>query len=64
MTVQLVLFDEAQVAEPATAAVWELDPATCEIGRRGVAAARRTLQAARARRAGASVAGQALPAAA
>ena len=55
MTDQLVLIDivpdivPAEVpADKATAkASWHLDPATCEIGRRGVARARKALQATR-----------------
>ena len=51
MTDQLVLIDIVPAEVPADKAVakasWHLDPATCEIGRRGVARARKALQATR-----------------
>ena len=68
MTDQLVLIDivPAEVpADKATAkASWQLDPATCEIGRRGVAQARKALQAARTPARTDTVASPDLPAAA
>ena len=48
MTDQLVLIDIATLAQPDSQQTWQLDSATCEIGQRGVARARKALQAARA----------------
>ncbi|MCY4425107.1 MAG: hypothetical protein OXC06_18765 [Acidimicrobiaceae bacterium] len=47
MTDQLVLIDILTPGQPDPQQSWQLDSATCEIGRRGVARARRALQAAR-----------------
>ena len=46
MTDQLVLIDVLTPDQPDSQS-WQLDSTTCEIGRRGVARARRALQAAR-----------------
>ena len=64
MTDQLVLIDivPAEKADPGSS--WQLDPATCEIGRRGVARARKALQAARKQAGTATVPSPNLPAAA
>ena len=47
MTDQLVLIDIVLEERAAARAGWQLDAATCEIGRRGVARARKALRAAR-----------------
>lgn len=64
MTDQLVLIDIATPGQPDPQQTWQLDSATCEIGRRGVARARRALQAARTPAEVATVGGDDLPAAA
>ena len=64
MTDQLVLIDIATPGQPDSQQTWQLDSATCEIGRRGVARARRALQAARTSAEVATVDGDDLPAAA
>ena len=68
MTDQLVLIDivgeEGSGAETDSAGNWQLDSATCEIGRRGVARARRALQTARSQARTATVPSPNLPAAA
>ena len=68
MTDQLVLIDIApeERADTGTGSSrdWELDAATCEVGKRGVAQARAALRAARARAGTATVPGPNLPAAA
>ena len=60
MTDQLVLIDIAPLGQPDSQKDWQLDATTCDIGRRGVARARKALQAART----ATVSGSDLPAAA
>ncbi len=47
MTDQLVLIDIAANKKADTGNSWQLDPATCDIGQRGVARARQALHAAR-----------------
>ncbi|MCY3619564.1 MAG: hypothetical protein OXH54_17240 [Acidimicrobiaceae bacterium] len=47
MSDQLVLIEIVTAGQPDSQQTWQLDSATCEIGRRGVARARRALQAAR-----------------
>ena len=64
MTNQLVLIDIVPAEKADSANSWQLDPATCEIGRRGVARARQALQAARAQARTATVPSPNLPAAA
>ena len=64
MTNQLVLIDIVPAERAGSEAGWELDPATCEIGRRGVARARKALRDARTPDRGATVASPDLPAAA
>lgn len=64
MTNQLVLIDIIPAEEAGSEASWQLDPATCEIGRRGVARARKALRAARTPAGSATVPGPDLPAAA
>lgn len=64
MTDQLVLIDIITPDQSDSQQTWELDSATCEIGRRGVARARRALQVARASAEVATVGGGNLPAAA
>lgn len=64
MTNQLVLIDTVPVPAVAPNDIWELDDATCEIGRRGVARARRVLEAARDASRAATVPSPDLPAAA
>ena len=68
MTDQLVLIDivPAERADSRTDSRdgWQLDPATCEIGRRGVARARQALRAARTQTQTATVPSPNLPAAA
>ena len=72
MTDQLVLIDivpEEIAEETADARAdsrdgWQLDPATCEIGRRGVAQARQALRTARTQSRTATVPNPNLPAAA
>ncbi len=48
MTDQLVLIDTVPAEKADSGSSWQLDPATCEIGRRGVARARQALREARA----------------
>ena len=64
MSDQLVLIDVITPGQPESQQAWQLDSATCEIGRRGVARARRALQAARTPAEVATVGGGDLPAAA
>ncbi|MYB28905.1 MAG: hypothetical protein F4X38_07170 [Acidimicrobiaceae bacterium] len=68
MTNQLVLIDiapeERAAARADSASSWQLDAATCEIGRRGVARARQALRAARSQAQTATVPSPNLPAAA
>ena len=64
MTDQLVLIDIITPGQPDSQQSWQLDSNTCEIGRRGVARARRALQAARTPAEAATVGGSDLPAAA
>ena len=64
MTDQLVLIEVVPPGQPDSQQDWQLDTATCEIGRRGVARARRALQAARTPVPAATVDGGDLPAAA
>lgn len=75
MTDQLVLIDSVPTtrtsgeqafagAAAASAADWQLDATTCEIGRRGVARARQALQQARTQALTATVGHPDLPAAA
>ena len=64
MTDQLVLIEVVTPGQPDPQQDWQLDSATCEIGRRGVAQARRALQAARTPARAATVGGSDLPAAA
>lgn len=68
MTDQLVLIDippeEKASARASSTSSWELDPATREMGRRGVARARQALREARAQARTATVPNPNLPAAA
>ena len=68
MTDQLVLVDlvpeERADAKTGSTDSWQLDAATCEIGRRGVAQARQALRAARTQARTATVPSPTLPAAA
>lgn len=68
MTDQLVLIDivpeERADARADSGSSWQLDPATCETGRRGVARARQALREARAQSWTATVPSPNLPAAA
>ena len=68
MTDQLVLIDivtEAGAdARADSASSWQLDAATCEVGRRGVARARQALRTARSQAGAATVPNPNLPAAA
>ena len=64
MTDQLVLIDIAAAQTADSTDSWQLDPATCEIGRRGIARARKALQAARTPARTATVTNPDLPAAA
>ena len=68
MTNQLLLIDiapeERAAARADSASSWQLDAATCEIGRRGVARARQALRAARSQAQTATVPSPNLPAAA
>ena len=64
MSDQLVLIEIATPGQPDSQQTWQLDSATREIGRRGVARARRALQAARTPAEAATVDGGDLPAAA
>lgn len=68
MTDQLVLIDivplERAGERADSASSWQLDPTTCEIGRRGVARARQALRAARSQAQTATVPNPNLPAAA
>ena len=68
MTNQLVLIDiapeERANARADSGSSWQLDPATCEIGRRGVARARQALREARSQAETATVPSPNLPAAA
>lgn len=64
MTDQLVLIDIVPAEKADSANSWQLDPATCDIGRRGVARARQALQAARSQAQTATVPSPNLPAAA
>ena len=68
MTDQLVLIDiapeERANARADSGSGWQLDPATCEIGRRGVARARQALREARAQARPVTVTNPNLPAAA
>ena len=68
MTNQLVLIDiapeERAAARADSARSWQLDAATCDIGRRGVARARQALRAARSQAQTATVPSPNLPAAA
>ena len=62
MTEQLVLIDVDVEERASSGDRWQLDPVTCEIGRRGVARARQALQAARAQAQTATVRSPDLPA--
>lgn len=64
MTDQLVLIDIVPAEKADSRNSWQLDPATCAIGRRGVARARRALRAARNQARTATVPSPNLPAAA
>ena len=64
MTDQLVLIDITPAQTGDSTDSWQLDPSTCEIGRRGVARARKALQAARTPARTATVPNPNLPAAA
>ena len=64
MTDQLVLIDIVPTERAGSGSSWQLDPATCEIGRRGVARARQALREARAQAQTATVPSPNLPAAA
>ena len=64
MTDQLVLIDIVPAGQPDSHKDWQLDATTCDIGRRGVARARKALQAARTPARTANVASSDLPAAA
>ena len=64
MTHQLVLIDIVPAEKADSRNSWQLDPATCEIGRRGVARARQALRAARTQTQTATVPSPNLPAAA
>ena len=64
MTDQLVLIDIVPAEKADSPNSWQLDPATCEIGRRGVARARQALRAARTQTQAATVPSPNLPAAA
>ena len=64
MTDQLVLIDIVPAEKADSPNSWQLDPATCEIGRRGVARARQALLAARSQAQTATVPSPNLPAAA
>lgn len=64
MTNQLILIEVTPAATADSTGSWQLDPATCEIGRRGVARARQALQEARADARTDTVSRPSLPAAA
>ena len=64
MTDQLVLIDIVPAEKAGSPSSWQLDPATCDIGRRGVARARQALRAARNQEKPATVPSPNLPAAA
>lgn len=64
MTNQLVLIEIVPAERADSESSWQLDPVTCEIGRRGVAQARKALRAARTPARGATVPSPDLPAAA
>ena len=64
MTDQLVLIDIVPAEKTGSPSSWQLDPTTCDIGRRGVARARQALQAARNQAKTATVPSPNLPAAA
>ena len=64
MTDQLVLIDIVGAEKAGSESSWQLDPATCAIGRRGVARARQALQTARNQANAATVPSPNLPAAA
>lgn len=64
MTDQLVLIEIVPAEGADSRDNWQLDPATCEIGRRGVARARQALRAARTQTRTATVPSPNLPAAA
>lgn len=64
MTDQLVLIDILPAQKAPSTDSWQLDAATCEIGRRGVARARQALRAARVQARTATVRSPDLPAAA
>ncbi|MDE0163349.1 MAG: hypothetical protein OXL98_16620 [Acidimicrobiaceae bacterium] len=64
MTDQLVLIDIVPAEKADSPSTWQLDPATCAIGRRGVARARRALREARSHAETATVPSPNLPAAA
>ena len=64
MTDQLVLIDIVPAEKADAGNSWQLDTATCEIGRRGVARARQALREARAQAETATVPSPNMPAAA
>ena len=64
MTDQLVLIDIVPAEKAGSGNSWQLDPATCDIGRRGVARARQALREARSQAETATVPSPNLPAAA
>lgn len=64
MTDQLVLIDIVPAEKADSEGSWQLDPATCDIGRRGVARARQALREARSQAETATVPSPNLPAAA
>ena len=64
MTDQLVLIDIVPAEKADAGNSWQLDNATCEIGRRGVARARQALREARAQAETATVPSPNMPAAA
>ena len=64
MTDQLVLIEVVPADQPDSQKDWQLDATTCDIGRRGVARARKALQSARTPARTATVGGSDLPAAA
>ena len=64
MTDQLILIEIVTGGQPDSQQSWQLDSATCEIGRRGVARARRALRTARTPAGAATVGSSDFPAAA
>ncbi len=64
MTDQLVLIDIVPTERADSGNSWQLDSATCEMGRRGVARARQALREARSEARTATVSNPNLPAAA